>query len=104
MLETREMKSESGFSSAIASQPFLLQYPLFTAIETKKVLKYWRKKNEKILFSRWPSDHNLSNPSNKLLSILSTRAHIALPIVCPVLQGGEFLWENLQNRETLVYS
>ena len=30
---------------------------------------------------------------------LNIRAFIALLIVCWVLQGGEFLWENMQNRE-----
>ena len=80
----------------------LLQSPVFTAIETNKVLKYWRKikwKNPFQPLTIWPQ---LEQPQWSYISILSTRAHIALPIVCPILQGGEFLWENLQNRETLV--
>ena len=81
-----------------------LQSSVFTAIETNKVLKYWRKikwKNPFQPLTIWPQ---LEQPQWSYISILSTRAHIALPIVCPILQGGEFLWENLQNRETLVYS
>ena len=47
------------------------------------------------------ADHNLCNPSNSYISILSTRAHIALPIVCPVLQGGEFLWKTCRTGKLL---